>query len=170
MPYGIPWGPPEAYYCISCTFQYGDHYQRFCGICGTKQPSEMEVYDKGLVVSYPEGGRERTRDAEAMNAFLSEHTGKRIALWGYSVSHSELELRLCHSGGPNQKEAEWLNTIIYCGGTEKLVIPTTRWDQSVNISTGPLSYGDGYILQDSNVGFLVECATLRMYFDVKPGL
>jgi hypothetical protein len=170
MPYGIRWGPPEAYYCGSCHWQYGDHYQRFCGICGAKQPGEFEVYEKGLVVSFPDGGREHTRDVEVMNAFLAEHVGKRIALWSYSVSHSELEFRLCHSGGPNLKGTPWLNTLIYCGGTEKLMIPVTRWNSNITISTGPISFGDGYALKDVGAGILVECATLRMYFDVKPGL
>jgi hypothetical protein len=127
-----------------------------------------------LVVRYPKGGERQTRDIAEMNAFLARHQGKRIAMWGYGVSHSELELRLCHSGGPQIQGEDWLNTVIYCGGSQKLIVPKMRWNSNVIIKAATIEMDDwsheGYFLEDVAVGFRLECWSVRMYFDVLPGL
>lgn len=104
MPYGIPWGPIEAYRCATCGGRHAYHeYRPFCGICGAKQPNERDARKQGLAIFVPTYGKRNTRDIDEINAFLQDNKGVPVRLWNYSVSHSELELRLRHSGGPDRK-------------------------------------------------------------------
>jgi hypothetical protein len=113
-----------------------------------------------------------------MNVFLQKHRGKPMALWNYSVSHSELELRLTHSGGPNQTDEPWLNTMIFCSATESILLPNLRWSCNLMIEVkqniletpnGPFSL-DYYVLVDEPANIQIQCRGVGMYFDIKPGL
>jgi hypothetical protein len=179
MPYGIPWGM-VAFRCISCGREHSyDVYRQYCSLCGTKQPDESELKSLGLIVySSASDTPASTHDLEEMNVFLQTHRGKPMALWTYSVSHSELEIRLTHSGGPNQTDEPWLNTMIFCSATESILLPNLRWACNLIIEVkhnvretpnGPFSL-DYYVLVDDPANIRIQCRSVGMYFDIKPGL
>lgn len=179
MPYTIPWGM-VAFRCSSCGKEHCyDLYRPYCCFCGAKQPDESELKSLGLLVySSVSEKPTSTRDVEEMNMFLQSQRGKPMALWNYSVSHSELEIRLTHSGGPNQTDKPWLNTMIFCSATESILLPNLRWLCNLIIEikhnvletpNGPFSL-DYYVLVDEPANSRIQCRSVGMYFDIKPGL
>ena len=81
MPYGIPWGPIEAYRCVSCGREHTRHeYQPICEFCGAKQPDEQEARAQGLVVFVPTYGKRSTSGLSEINAFLEQNKGAPIRL------------------------------------------------------------------------------------------
>ena len=179
MPYGIPLGM-VAFRCVSCGKEHSyDVYRPYCGLCGAKQPGDGEIKSMGLMV-FPStlDTPIYTHDVKEINEFLRKHRGKPMALWNYSVSHSELELRLTHSGGPNRSDEQWLNTMIFCSATESIQIPDLRWSCNMNIEVkhntyktpnGPFTL-DNYLLVDKPAKIQIQCRSVGMYFDMKPGL
>ncbi len=170
MPYGMPWETIERYRCIRCHNPYGP-YRPYCGLCGAKQPEEEEAKKQGLLILSPLVEAESTRDIPTINAFLRAHHGKPIRLWNYRVSHCELELRLRHSGGPNQPEQDWRNTLIYCAMTEWIQVPTLGWESSLIIQEdeSSSSIGSRYHLLDTPANVRITCDLVTCYFDIEPG-
>lgn len=170
MPYGIPWTSAVGYRCVECNSVHTQtHYMPYCGLCGAKQPDEEELKELGLELLGPTAGKRSTRDIDEIRAFLTQHHGKPIRIWNYCVSHCELELRLRHSGEPCKNDEPWLNTVIYCGGTRLIRLPTSAWESAVEIGVEAGKYGDVFVLTDSASSVRVECDVMRLYFDVEPG-
>jgi hypothetical protein len=168
VPYGIPWGPIEAYICTSCGREHVRYeYRPICGFCGAKQPEEQEARAQGLAVFVPTYGKRRTSDIPEINAFLQSNKGAPIRLWSYVVSHCELELRLRHSGGPNNPETPWLNTVIYCSGTDAIQVPTSEWPCGLIVESRDGPDGPICVLTDSNTDVRIECGSVALYFDVE---
>ncbi len=179
MPYGIPWGM-VAFRCISCGKEYSyDTYRPYCGLCGAKQPNEGDMNSQGLIAtSSTSENIKYTREINEINLFFQKHHGKHMALWGYSVSHSELEIRLVHSGGPNRSDEPWLNTLILCSATESIQMPNLRWSCNLIVEVKQKIYEtpngqfslDYYLLIDKPANIQIQCGSVGMYFDIKPGL
>ncbi len=171
MPYGIPWETVHGYRCVSCRNEHShDTYRPFCCLCGAKQPDEKDIETSGLIIPAELADKEVTRDIDRMNDFLNRHVGREIAIWFYSVSHSELELRLRHSGDPGSPKSiePWRNTVIYCGATDRIILPKMRWECSLEIRSHSNRYGIKYILEDKQAEVVIECRMVTMYFDVEP--
>jgi len=179
MPYGFPWGL-VAFRCVSCGKECSwGVYHPYCTFCGAKQPDESEMKSLGLMeLAYATDTPRYTHEVKVMNEFLRRHREKPMALWNYSVSHSELELRLNHSGGPNRLDEPWLNTMIFCSATESIQLPELRWLCHLNIEVkhntyktpnGPFTL-DYYLLIDKPAKIQIQCRSVSMHFDIKPGL
>lgn len=142
-------------------------------------PTKMRSKALGLIVySSASETPTSTHNINEMNVFLQKHRGKPMALWNYSVSHSELEIRLAHSGGPNQTDEPWLNAMIFCSATESILLPNLRWSCNLMIEekhnvfetpNGSFSL-DYYVLVDEPANIRIQCRSVGMYFDIKPGL
>lgn len=173
MPYGVPWDYPFTvlhYICCNCSRYIGEKLTPYCPRCGAKQPDESEMKSLGLVVVRDGEKRvRRVKELGEVNAFLDAHKGCAAGLWRYYVSHSELEIRLCHSGGPNL--TEWRNTAIYCASTSVIRFDRLRWDSNLAVTTVPNEFGrDDFILKDSDAGVFVQCEVLNFYVDLDPEL
>jgi hypothetical protein len=166
MPYGMPWETVAQYRCVRCKNQYGLH-RPYCCFCGAKRPDEEEARKQGLLITSPLSDAQSTRDIPTINAFLRAHHGKPIRLWDYQLSHCELELRVRHSGGPNQPD--WHNTLLYCSMTEFIQAPTLGWESALEIREEETERGHLYILLDEPANVRIECRMLTCYFDVEPG-
>ena len=83
------------------------------------------------------------------------------------VSHCELELRLRHSGGPNEPESPWLNTVIYCSGTDAIQVPTSKWPCRLFVESQDGSDGSIRVLTDRQTDVRIECGSVALYFDVE---
>ena len=144
-------------------------YRKYCCLCGAKQPEEDRLKELGLAVLGPTAGKESTRDVNQIREFVQEHHGKPVRVWNYCVSHCELELRLRHSGEPCKRDEPWLNTVIYCGATKLIQLPTSGWDSSIQIDVVADEYGDVIELTDEPANVRIRCGMMRLYFDVEPG-
>jgi len=142
----------------------------YCGFCGTKQPSEKRAQAMGLAVYGATNGKQSTRDLDDISAFLTKHHGKSVRLWNYFVSHCELEMRLRHSGGPDESKEPWLNTVINCTSTEQIRLPTFEWDSALTIEAFEGKYSPVYVLSDLSAEVRIECGGIRLYFDIEPGM
>ena len=170
MPYGIPWSSVIGYRCLKCNEVHATaQYMPYCGLCGAEQPDETRAQTMGLAILGPTYGKESTRDIDEITSFITQHHGKPIRVWNYCVSHCELELRLRHSGAPCENKEPWLNTVIYCTGTDLIRLPTSAWDSSMTVETIDGKYGPVYVLCDLPTDVRVECRGIRLYFDVEPG-
>ena len=164
MPYGIPWTSVVSYKCVKCHKVHDSlQYRPYCCLCGAEQPDETRAQEMGLAVSGSTLGKKGTRDIDEMAAFITKNHGKPIKLWDYCVSHKELELRLRHSEEP------WLNTVIYCAGTEHIRLPTSAWNCSMTVKRTEGEDGPLFVLSDLAADVHVECRGLTLYFDVERG-
>ena len=171
MPYGIPWTSAPRYRCAQCHEVHTvEEYKPYCGLCGAKQPERERLDELGLRVPGETEGKRSTDDIDEIRAFLALHHGKPIRIWMYSVSHCELELRLCHLGGACQSGEPWLNTVIYCGDTRFIQLPTSQWSSAVEVGIEPDDYGEMFVLTDRAAGVRIACRLIHLYFDVQPGL
>ena len=169
MPYGQPWGPIEAYRCVDCGLEHARHeYRPICGFCGVRQPDEPEARAQGLAVFVPTYGKRRTNDLAEINAFFEQCRRAPVRLWQYFVSHCELELRLRHSGGPDRKDEPWLNTVIYCSGTDLIHLPTSQWPCGLNVA--PMGTNGDSALTDADADVRIECGNVMLIFDVEGDL
>ncbi len=174
MPYGIPWDYPSTilyFQCPKCYRAIDQEYRPYCSNCGMQQPPEPELEAGGRIIRKNHKlAVRRISDLAEMNSFLIETKGRPVGLWSYCVSHSELEIRLCHSGGPNLS-GEWLNTAIYCSGAEVVRFDSLRWDANISLRTTPSGYSrEDIILEDADAGVHVRCGAVKLYVGVEPGI
>lgn len=163
---GIPYA--HAYRCPDCDTELYGHYRPFCGACGNRWPPAAEMVRQNRVTYADTYGKRSTKDVAEINAHLAIHSGKEIALWWYSVSHGNLELRLRHTGKPGENTDEpWLNTVIRCSMTSQIVVPQLRWTSNSQVQ--PI--GDREIkFFDEAAAVEIVCSRVSLTFDVAPGL
>jgi len=163
---GIPYA--IGYRCPNCGIEIFGHHRPFCGACGHRWPSAKDMVKQQRVIYSDTYQKERSRDLEEINWHLKTHSGKEIALWSYGVGHSNLELRLRHSGKPAEACGEqWLNTVVQCHMTSQVIIPQLRWTSTSQVQS---SGEDQVTFFDLPAGVKIVCKAVSVTFDVSPGL
>ena len=152
MPYGIPWGV-EAFICSNCREESWRPWQ-YCPHCGYRQDPRKTFKPRAV--------RPAITEVADIKRVLEQLQGKTIRLWDYCVSHCELQLRVAHSSA-DALVRNPVNTLILCGATEFITLPTDSWKADLSLEQSEDHYRKIYRLSDKEADVLVVCRFICIY-------
>lgn len=63
--------------------------------------------------------------------------------------------------------APWLNSVIYCSGTDLVQLPTSEWPCGLFVELQEGSEGPFRVLTDRHTDVRIQCGSMVLYFDVE---